>query len=558
MTAQDAKETAPGTEAPLLPWGEIVGFFQRKDWVLGLIVVAFGIALRVGGVSGYWINPDEGIYYSAATSSFGDMWVELTSNSHPPLYYFMLWGLGVFTTDFVVFRLISLVCGGLAIWAIYLLGREVGGILTGLVASFIVAISSGAIVMSQIMRPYMFQIAVIALLLYFLVRYQRTKVVKDLALYSLLMVVALLTHYSSFLVVGGIGTVLGGLLVSGRFDRVEIKRLVLAHVPVGLTLAALFIHLSYLVNSDLQIQAQTGWLKPHMIAGPADLWPHFIGAMRYLFGIEYWALPTILLLGGLGFSAVAYRNQLCAITVAVVAMAVLAAGLQQHPFGCTRHSMYLLPIFAVPMALPLAFGLRHSRGAAVITTILVLALLLFRGPVNGLLRVEFDYDIPIPEQVTLADDIAKIEPVLAELRMTRAPILTQLQTYYVLLPLFEQERRDRKWETGEFFHIPWGNGQIIINLAWKMSLAPFPADPKESFEGFLTRIDSQMPELGIKRVTDAVLVSAGWEMGLERDLQLLDNRLPPAARVTRLLHEGVPQPLVRRIDLPRFLDVSKD
>ena len=176
---------------------------------------------------------------------------------------------------------------------------------------------------------------------------------------------------------------------------------------------------------------------------------------------------------------------------------------------------------------------------------------------NGLLSSEADYNDPTAEQIILAEDIAKIKPVLEELRTTRTPILTQIQTYYVLLPLFDQERRQKEWEAGEFFHIPWGNGQILINLAWTMTLEEHPEDPNVSFRGFLTRIDNAMPELGIRRVTDAVLVSAGWEMRLERDLRNFDDRLQPDDQVTRLLLEGVPQPVMRRIDVPRFLDAAK-
>ncbi len=196
MGEADEPTTPAVSDSPLLPWGEIAAFLVRRDWVIGAALVALALSLRMAGLTGFWLNPDEGIYYSSLTASFAEFWQELESNAHPPIYYFLLRGMSFFGTDFVWFRSLSLVSGCLVVWGTYLLGRSVGGVLTGFMAGFLVEVSTGAIVLSQIIRPYMFLVAVLTFGLYFLGRYVQSRGKRDLWLYSSFMATALLTHYS--------------------------------------------------------------------------------------------------------------------------------------------------------------------------------------------------------------------------------------------------------------------------------------------------------------------------------------------------------------------------
>ncbi|MDH3423925.1 MAG: hypothetical protein OEN00_13100, partial [Gemmatimonadota bacterium] len=59
-----------------------------------------GFALRLTGLSEYWVNPDEGIYYSTLTRvSSREFWAEVMANAHPPAFYVLLRGLGALTWD---------------------------------------------------------------------------------------------------------------------------------------------------------------------------------------------------------------------------------------------------------------------------------------------------------------------------------------------------------------------------------------------------------------------------------------------------------------------------
>ena len=94
---------------------------ERYGGAGALTLVALGFVLRARGLSEYWLNPDEGIYYSSLTAgSFGDFWAEVLANAHPPLYYLLLRGVGLLTWDFVWLRGTSLLFGTAAIWLFWL------------------------------------------------------------------------------------------------------------------------------------------------------------------------------------------------------------------------------------------------------------------------------------------------------------------------------------------------------------------------------------------------------------------------------------------------------
>jgi hypothetical protein len=90
---------------------------ERYGSAGALALLALGFVLRARGLSEYWLNPDEGIYYAILTAgSFGDCWTEIIANAHLPLYYLLLRGAGFLTWDFVWLRGTSLLSGTASIW----------------------------------------------------------------------------------------------------------------------------------------------------------------------------------------------------------------------------------------------------------------------------------------------------------------------------------------------------------------------------------------------------------------------------------------------------------
>jgi hypothetical protein len=59
--------------------------------VLALGILGLGVILRISGITEWWLNPDEGIYYSILTrEKFAGFWAETVVTLHnlSTSYYF--------------------------------------------------------------------------------------------------------------------------------------------------------------------------------------------------------------------------------------------------------------------------------------------------------------------------------------------------------------------------------------------------------------------------------------------------------------------------------------
>lgn len=80
------------------------------------MLTAVAALIRWPRFADFWINPDEGIYYSAATwPTWADLWAEVAGNAHPPTFFLLVDGVSAPSLDFDVLRLPALLFGVLAI-----------------------------------------------------------------------------------------------------------------------------------------------------------------------------------------------------------------------------------------------------------------------------------------------------------------------------------------------------------------------------------------------------------------------------------------------------------
>jgi 4-amino-4-deoxy-L-arabinose transferase-like glycosyltransferase len=166
-------------------------------------VLAIAVVMRLPWPSAWWLNPDEGIYYAVVTRrSFADFWAEAMATAHPPLYFLILRGIAVVSTDFAWLRSVALISGVAAVYAFIALGRELGNVdargrLTGLLAGLLIAVSPRAVALSQVVRPYMLLLLLLAAALSFLLRFARLRSNGSLVAYAACVCVALMLHYSA-------------------------------------------------------------------------------------------------------------------------------------------------------------------------------------------------------------------------------------------------------------------------------------------------------------------------------------------------------------------------
>lgn len=503
----------------------------------GLVALAAAAAfVRLHDLSDWWLNPDEGIYYSILTrADFGGFWQEVTANAHPPLYYLILRGMGAFTWDFLWFRAFSVACGVLALAGVWAVARRLaeGGVrsvVAGLVAGLVLAFAPGAVELSQVMRPYMLQLALLSWALFFFLRHQASESGRDLAAYLVLLVLALLTHYSSVLALGVFLLAVAARAMERGLGDDAWRRLAASHALPLLVVGLLFLlHLRPLADSALADDALDGWLSFYMIDGPPDVWWSFLGFHHLLAGPWLRGPMVLLLLAGLGLALAQRRRGIVVLAGGAVLVAVLGAAAGLYPFGSTRHSMWLLA-FVVPVlgwvgARALDVPPDRSRIAWLGAPVL---LVLLGGPVGTVLGMERAPWAPA-DRVLRQDDLGTVVGAL-DPRAEPDLIVMSAQTFYLLTPFYAADREGATYSTDSTaFHFPYGRRHVLVSTAWDFSVsdpgAPEPPPPGD-LEPFLATAEESFPDLAVTERNRAVILVGGWRPPFVDRLGAASSRHP--------------------------------
>lgn len=529
-------------------------------------LVAAAVFVRLSGLSEWWLNPDEGIYYSLITrASFRGFWQEVLSNAHPPLYYMLLRGLGRLTWDFSVLRAFSVLSGTVGVIGIWAVARQLAATISveaatnpdvhgertsdetrvvaaGFIAAFLVVFAPTPLQMSQVMRPYAFQTALLAWALYLLLTHLRTPSRVRLGGYLALTSLALLTHYSSVLALGVFGLV---ALVEGvrrGLDDAEWRRLAAWHVLPASVLVGLYVfHLRPLAASALADEALDGWLLPFMIRSPGDVWLSLVGFQHHLAGPWLRGPLALLVLAAIGLAAYRRDALVLALGAGAIALAMTAAALGAYPFGSTRHSAWAT-VFVVPMlgwflAIVLSWGSQATRRRTVLT---LAGLLVLGGPVGAVIGA--DRARWAPEERVLREPY--LQAMLPELDPHGEPALMVMsdQTFNLLLPFYPAEREEAVFSAdSSAFHFPYGQRRVLVSRTWAfLSLAN--GRPDTDLQSFLRRSSEDFAGLGIPARDQVVFVDGGWGLPASVQIQqVMSSGLPLVAssRVVPGLHSFV-------------------
>lgn len=503
----------------------------RRHWSLALVLCG-ALALRLWGLNDWWLNPDEGIYYSMITrGDLSGFWAEVMGNAHPPLYYLMLRALGLFTWNFTWFRALSVVFGLTAIigvWAVAreLWGRGTAGAVSGFVAATVLALSPGAILLSQVIRPYMFHLTLLTAALWCLLRYLRTPSRHHLAWYVALVVLALLTHYSTLLALGVFGLVVGYDGVSRGFGRPEWKRLAAWHVaPIVVVGLLYFLHLRRLAGGPLADEALDGWLSAYMVTSVAAAWRGFIGFQSLVVPAWARAPAALFLLVGCGVSLATRSPKPAVLALGAIAVGVAASAVGAYPYGATRHSAWQLA-FTVP-ALGWLGGwiATFPRPKALLLTASAALAFAVALPAGRLLGAE-QAALPVIDRVLEREPLTRM---VAALDPQAEPdlMIMSAQTFYLLLPFYASERNRAVFAPdSSAFHFPYGAREILTGWSWNLTAGPDP-DAPDHLVGMLERADAEFPELGISDRRFAALFVGGWLPPLINELNHLSSAERP-------------------------------
>ena len=479
--------------------------------------MGLGFALRLTGLSEYWLNPDEGIYYSTLTrASSREFWGEVMANAHPPAFYLLLRGLGSLTWDFVWLRGASLVFGTLAIWIFWLVGREVGGkgwagVASGLVTAGLLAVNGEAIVFSQVLRPYMLLVALLGAALYHLLKYREEPSGRHLVAYVVFTSLALLTHYSAALALGAFFSLAAYDYFTETIDRLSAKKLAIANaIPAACFLALFQLHLAASMNSYMMYLALApdGWLSEWLVASPADVWKSFVTFQTLHLPVAFQARSAILVLAAVGLSAFSRDRLVSVLTGGALVVAVLASSTGFYPFGPTRHNAWLI-VFTFP-AVGWLVGRVVQRGriAVLATSGAIASALILGGPIEAALGDYPPAGSTAEERAIRQDDLRSLLVERLDPAAEPRTILMSFQTFNLLMPLYATERQELiVGSRPDLFAFSFGSRNVVVVGQWDWAAW---ADVGVVVDTLPTRL----PSIAGDRPEGILLIAGGWESSL--------------------------------------------
>ncbi|HEX2223293.1 MAG TPA: glycosyltransferase family 39 protein, partial [Thermoanaerobaculia bacterium] len=196
----------------------------RRLFFWGLLaILVMTAALRVHGLGVPSFDGDE-MYavriHGLTPASIGALFGRSAFHDlHPPLSYyaFLVWN-QVFGLDEAAVRALPVLWGLVAVAAIGLIARRLGGNLAGLAAALLLAFNPLHIAYSQEARPYSQAVALSLLALLFLLRSLTEGRRRDRLLYAAFCALAIYSHYFALLALAPHGLALLWLALSGDED----------------------------------------------------------------------------------------------------------------------------------------------------------------------------------------------------------------------------------------------------------------------------------------------------------------------------------------------------
>lgn len=536
---------------------------QLHGRALVLGVVTVGLILRLEDFFGWWLNPDEGIYFSTVTQpSRQAFWAEVGSQAHPPLYFLILRWVGYLTLDFAALRFLALASGVGAIYLLVLVGRElacldtdtsrsehavVTPMMVGLTSGLLLALSPRAVTQSQVIRPYMFLALTLSAALFFLLRYLRQPRPLLLVGYGVFATLAVLTHYSALLALGVFGLLVTVDGVRRGFARREWWRLLAVQAaPATAVLLLYLMHLRTLMGLATAENAQQGWLGSYMIRAPGDLWLSIMSFHSMLSG-EFLA-PGAALLSLWGLVLATRQRAWTTVTLGLGGLMIAggAAAAQLYPFGATRHTSWLL-VFVIPV-LAWTLVLTMSRGASRARAFgALLAPIAFSAA--GLMGYLGMNRLPpeISERVLQLGHLEAMEEVL-DPQAPPGVIFMSTETFQLLTPLYAKERESaRRSGDGVLLHFVWGSRDVVVLPSRDFTVLPQQIGyPNHLFTAVRT-VSMEFPSIGLSEADTILVLAGGWRSQGMADLVEMAGDTEPLGSAT-----GVPGLIAVELDVAAY------
>ncbi len=298
---------------------------MKNSTGLAIVVTLAAFAIRLAYCSACYLNPDEAAHYaSAAAGGWIETYKAACILAHPPLFILVLHAVLALGRTELVARMPSLLAGTAAIWLTFAwIRRSLGGI-AALAGLGFMALSPAAISASTEVRQYGLQLCFLCGALYASERVFEERGTKWVVVQGLFLLGALLTHYTTIVIMVSLNIYLVLRLFSAGAPRQLFMKLGVVQIfLVGVLVALYFAHVRRTIHFG--IGSSMDYLGPYYYMSGREselryLWRAYSGTFSYAVGTHRLALLFMLL-----------------VPTGVVALMARGGGSRQTSCGSIRH-----------------------------------------------------------------------------------------------------------------------------------------------------------------------------------------------------------------------------
>jgi Dolichyl-phosphate-mannose-protein mannosyltransferase len=325
------------------------------------LALAGGLAVRLAPARAYFLGPDEALHHLLASqASVSAAYRAALTNAHPPLLILVLYYWRSLGQSELMLRLPSVLAGTACCWIVYRWLKQVADRSTALVGLLLCAFAPALVELSAEIRQYALLLFFMSACLYLAERALREDSWRWMMLFSLSLLGALLTHYSSLIFASAMGVYLLVRQVPyGKSPRVFAAWVGGQAAAMALTAYFLVTHVARLRQIGMPQRIADTWLRQSIYHPGEDHAAVFAA-------VQTWRFFTFLLGNGVGGAALTLlaflvglasllrrqgpvhergpRPRQLALLLGLpflVCCGTALAGL--YPYGGTRHDAFLAP-----------------------------------------------------------------------------------------------------------------------------------------------------------------------------------------------------------------------
>jgi hypothetical protein len=366
-------------------------WFERHSnrLALAILLLAVGLAVRLGIAWGTFLNPDEALHYLIANqSSWRTAYQASLTTAHPPLLILLLYFWRRLGDSEFVLRLPSVLAGTAFCWAYFKWLTSAFGRTAGWIGLVLATFLRPMISLSAEVRQYMVMLFFLASAAYLVERALARKSAGSMLLSSICLYLGLFSHYSGFLFAAAIGAYGLLRLLRERFPLGVIVAWISSQVGIlGIAIFLYATHVSKQKGSTQAMQATEEWLRKSYYHPGHDSLLLFVlgrsfGVFQFVMGqLAVGDVAGLLFLGAvillLMRKGVNTQNrsarQLGVLLLLPFVLNCAVALMRFYPYGGTRHCVFLAIFGIAGVSFILARWVRQQTARGVGVAILLVS-----------------------------------------------------------------------------------------------------------------------------------------------------------------------------------------